>query len=1527
MMPSSRLEERQKKMQGTDDVDIDSKSIEVGIANNPLKEIKKADENSRGDDGKHSSSTGTNKINTSSSTPGQGSKRSLFSLFGKKPKPFDKGGFKITLPHELKEHVIYKDMPYYILEDYMHTLVALPWWKLLLIIIIIIFAAVNLFALLFMAASDGRSWWDSYKLALETWCTIGYGVLNPDTSGEEFVAVITTFCSFTFTAVCTGLAFVKFSLPYAAMTWSNVACVHTYERKPCLVVRAATLMGDERLVDCNFQMFLIAPRVSAEGYVMLSSTELILQNPNPLAMGPNFNLIHEIPPNSSLWDTLNKETEEELNFLIIVRLIAYSMNFQSDVSAMKYYHAKDIKLNHRYVDILGIEQHQTRVKISVDLTRLGTTAPLIPTDTMYLPIHKGLPAYHPSKFPLPSFNRPESLSSSYQTPVLDARKAKYKGQLPNNGSSRRLPDLHVIEKQIEKDEDIQSDPEYDINDCDDDASKDDCDQRASSDKNLTKKQSSKDLAFLADSKVESRGGAGDSSEISQTSGNADGTKINVLARPTSGHGTFKGWNPAVPGNPSKFSSLQEFFDLRRPLSYVSSHVHDLTLSPRTRQARREVGGDDPLRERKVRNRPMIEPVRAKTEVSTNHLMAPRLVKNKSFRECSTTPPKWFDCCRNIHWSDHSSRSGILHTDVKGQSCLFRLQPHFWFAGLTQGRWWVSLTSLFILYWIIILVFAGIMFTNTGTLLEEGEVVEGSFVTHIWWSHHTLSSVGYGDLSPGNALGNFFTTLEGVLGLVLLALMAGVFWAKFSGIQPRILWSNNAVVTTYDDAPHLMIRCASLWKGHLMLTARMRVSVLMAKEAKEDDGEEIISARQVGIQLVREWNPVFALTGTFMHRIEQNSPLVSLLPLPWRKLTKMQVNPAFHGWRVVKVICLLEAFDGLFQQTVVSQKGYVTMDNMEGAHQASTIKIGYKFEDIILQCPDTKKVVINYSGFHRLTKDYISHRNSKLNLFADIKRVKESEKHRRRRRKQGRATEEDVNENHDNNLEERGRRQAQGYKRNVSLDHHTSDTDSETAPLSPQPPPLRSESQPSHKMLHFVSGSFQLHKHRDGERKRPPPVDMGPDDRPELREKVRTTMNQVDENGGGKGDSKGTTSPKQAARKPNANDSTTSDPISICKTSEPSVHDQNSHRNPKHAPNRNPEHGLRRLNIADSKGRNGIVSPANAAAHPNGTDRITGGPGITGALEGQKKKAKRKGLPLNPIAELEYSKEGGEKCPEKGSSRVRNGSSKASLVPSKRSPGYRVGRANRRTEMETDSERKEKQANGRAGADDAEENELHESSPEILIPQRRKLLRYYSESDLHMLQVLSLSDLYHENEEKVKLESKKRKSRRKSLSKGKRKQRSPPLAERHEAISKQKAAATAGVRLDEREEKQVREGEHRKARCFTWGHEERIGLKPQAQKSPKRGHSSKEKGPRMAILEEEGREVLAMNRQAKEEHGREGPKQQTTQAYPQTSPSGWSPTRAGKLRQRMSIGARPTRAARFAKTASGRSTPVQDDLAE
>ena len=91
-------------------------------------------------------------------------------------------------------------------------------------------------------------------------------------------------------------------------------------------------------------------------------------------------------------------------------------------------------------------------------------------------------------------------------------------------------------------------------------------------------------------------------------------------------------------------------------------------------------------------------------------------------------------------------------------------------------------------WISLLVALMLLLTSSTLLyLVEGEIqpaVFGSIPRAMWWSIVTLTTVGYGDVTPVTPLGRFFAALTALTGIGLIAMPTGILAAAFSEVIQR-----------------------------------------------------------------------------------------------------------------------------------------------------------------------------------------------------------------------------------------------------------------------------------------------------------------------------------------------------------------------------------------------------------------------------------------------------------------------------------------------------------------------------------------------------------------------------------------------------------------------------------------------------------------------------------------------------------------------------------------------------------------------
>ena len=182
--------------------------------------------------------------------------------------------------------------------------------------------------------------------------------------------------------------------------------------------------------------------------------------------------------------------------------------------------------------------------------------------------------------------------------------------------------------------------------------------------------------------------------------------------------------------------------------------------------------------------------------------------------------------------------------------------------------WPALFATFCVAFIVFnLIFALLFwFDPTGISWGDRPIHGGPFWRAFVFSVDTMATVGYGNMVPISIYSNIVATIEIALGILFVALVTGIAFARFSRPTARILFSRVAVIFTLDGMPTLMFRCANE-RHNLIFEANASMSLVT------DEITETGPMRRFhDLQLVRAKNPVFALTWTIMHRIDDDSPL-------------------------------------------------------------------------------------------------------------------------------------------------------------------------------------------------------------------------------------------------------------------------------------------------------------------------------------------------------------------------------------------------------------------------------------------------------------------------------------------------------------------------------------------------------------------------------------------------------------------------------------------------------------------------------
>jgi inward rectifier potassium channel len=224
--------------------------------------------------------------------------------------------------------------------------------------------------------------------------------------------------------------------------------------------------------------------------------------------------------------------------------------------------------------------------------------------------------------------------------------------------------------------------------------------------------------------------------------------------------------------------------------------------------------------------------------------------------------------------------------------------------LINMGWFRFFATLILAYTLVNLVFAAVYFSLGKEQLEgiHATTEAGRFWGDFFFSSHTLSTVGYGNISPRGMAANIVSAFEALMGVLGLAVATGLLFGRVSRPSARLGFSDHALIAPYQDITGLHFRVVNRRQNDLVdIEARV---LLMTVEMK--DGRP--SRRYDLLRLEREKVMFLPLTWTIVHPIDGESPLHG------KTADDLRQSQA-------EVMILLKAYDDTFSQTVLSRYSY------------------------------------------------------------------------------------------------------------------------------------------------------------------------------------------------------------------------------------------------------------------------------------------------------------------------------------------------------------------------------------------------------------------------------------------------------------------------------------------------------------------------------------------------------------------------------------------------------------------------------
>jgi len=258
--------------------------------------------------------------------------------------------------------------------------------------------------------------------------------------------------------------------------------------------------------------------------------------------------------------------------------------------------------------------------------------------------------------------------------------------------------------------------------------------------------------------------------------------------------------------------------------------------------------------------------------------------------------------------------------------------------LMEASWTQVLVGVAVAYLLGNVVFAALfMLDPTVGTAETGVagVHIDSFADAFFFSVQTMSSIGYGVMAPASTWAHTLVTIEAALSLIAVALVTGLMFAKASRPQAGVLFSEPVIVAPRNGVLTLEFRAGNA-RGNDIVEATMRVTALLTEVSAE--GQKL--RRLHDLKLMRERTPLFVMSWSVFHTIDEDSPLYGMSP------AFLQEQEGFL------LVCTLTGHDTTYGQTTHARRVYHPEDFL----------FEHRFVDVISKLADGR-LMVDYDKFH------------------------------------------------------------------------------------------------------------------------------------------------------------------------------------------------------------------------------------------------------------------------------------------------------------------------------------------------------------------------------------------------------------------------------------------------------------------------------------------------------------------------------------------------------------------------------------
>ncbi len=244
------------------------------------------------------------------------------------------------------------------LRDLYHVLLRTSWTRVF-VVSALAYLAINAgFGLAFylvggVANAPRDSYLAHFFFSVETFGTIGYGNMFPETTAAHTLVTAEAFVSLFINAVVTGLAFAKFARPRSRLLWTEKAVVADREGVPTLMFRVANERRNH-VVEATIRAAVLRAEVTLEGERVRRVIDLPLVRASTPTFILTWTVMHQITRASPLFG-LTPEDLAEQQTEVVLTLTGLDETLGQTINARMSFLPHEIAFGHRFGDVMSTD--------------------------------------------------------------------------------------------------------------------------------------------------------------------------------------------------------------------------------------------------------------------------------------------------------------------------------------------------------------------------------------------------------------------------------------------------------------------------------------------------------------------------------------------------------------------------------------------------------------------------------------------------------------------------------------------------------------------------------------------------------------------------------------------------------------------------------------------------------------------------------------------------------------------------------------------------------------------------------------------------------------------------------------------------------------------------------------------------------------------------------------------------------------------------------------------------------------------